>query len=149
MTVSLTNSRPDFSGVWKMNCEKSVLRGTVPKDVLIRIGHREPALVQQVLLTSASGVEQLQTFVYEAGVEVSNSIGGVPARTLARWDGTELVIESWMKTLDRELYFKDHWTLEGATLTMAHRDDDLEGQISVLEKASQADIARFGKYKNV
>jgi hypothetical protein len=148
--MPLANSRPDFSGVWKMNCEKSVVRGAVPKQVLIRIEHREPALVQQVLFTSASGVEQLQNFVCEVGVEVSNSIGGVPARTRARWEGTELVIESWMKTLDRELYFKDHWSMsnDGETLTMAHRDDDLAGQISVLEKASHADITRFDQYQS-
>lgn len=134
-----------------MNIEKSVLRGAAPKQVLIRIEHREPVLVQQILFTSASGVEHLQTFACEVGVEVTNSIGGVPVRSRAQWEGAELVIESWMKTLDRELYFKDHWSVsnDGGTLTMAHRDDDLAGQISVLEKASHADIMRFDQYLSV
>jgi hypothetical protein len=59
------------------------------------------------------------------------------ARTHARWDGTELVIESWLETPDRRLHLKDHWSLsaDGQTLTMAHRDDDLAGQIVVNEKA--------------
>jgi hypothetical protein len=130
-----------------MNCEKSVLRGASPKQVLIKIEHREPAIIQQVLFTGASDVEQLQTFAWQAGVEVSTSFGGVPARTRVRWEGMELVIESWMKAPDRELYFKDHWSIshDGETLIMAHRDDDLAGQISVLEKGSQADITRFEK----
>jgi hypothetical protein len=134
-----------------MNCEKSVLRGALPKQVLMRIEHREPAIVQQILFTGASDVEQLQTFAWQAGVEVSTSIGGVPARTRARWEGMELVIESWMKAPDRELYFKDHWSVshDGETLTMAHRDDDLAGQISVLEKGSQADIKRFDEYQRL
>jgi len=58
------------------------------------------------------------------------------------------VIESRMTTPDRESHFKDHWSLsnDGQTLTMAHRDDDLAGQVSVLEKSSQADTTRFGEY---
>jgi len=46
-----------------------------------------------------------------------------------------------MQTSSREVYFQDHWSLshDGRTLTMAHRDDDLAGQISVLEKSAQAD----------
>jgi hypothetical protein len=46
-----------------------------------------------------------------------------------------------MKTPARDAYFKDHWSLsdDGRTLTMAHRDDDLAGQTSVLERSSQTD----------
>ena len=87
-------------------------------------------------MTNADGTEQRMTFRFETGAETTNPIGGATARTRARWEGTELVIESWMKTPAREAYFKDHWSLseDGRTLTMAHRDDDLAGQISVLEK---------------
>jgi hypothetical protein len=43
-----------------------------------------------------------------------------------------------MKANDRELHFKDHWVLsaDGETITMAHRDDDLDGLVSILEKVS-------------
>ena len=146
--MSLTDSQSSFTGVWKLDCEKSTVHGVVPAQVFIRIEHQEPTLVQQILLTSANGEERLQTFRYEIGVEVSNSVGGVPVRTCARWEGRELVISSWMRTPDRELHFKDHWSIsnDGETLTMEHRDDDLAGQISLLERASQADMIRFDKY---
>jgi hypothetical protein len=41
---------------------------------------------------------------------------------------------------------KSLWSLsdDGRTLTMAHREDDLVGQMSVLEKGSQADTTSFG-----
>jgi hypothetical protein len=146
--MSLTDSQSSFTGVWKLDCEKSTVHGVVPAQVFIRIEHQEPTLVQQILLTSANGEERLQTFRYEIGVEVSNSVGGVPVRTCARWEGTELLISSWMRTPDRELHFKDYWSMsnDGKTLTMEHRDDDLAGQISLLERASQADMTRFDKY---
>jgi hypothetical protein len=53
-----------------------------------------------------------------------------------------------MNTGGREFYFKDHWSLSdnGRTLTMAHRDDDLAGQISILEKMPDAESARFNDF---
>jgi hypothetical protein len=141
-----SGSRPNFTGVWKLNSEKSTMRGAVPKQILVKIEHREPTLIQQILFTDANGTEQRQTFTCQIGSETPNSIGGATLWSCARWQGMELVIESRMRTPDRESYFKDHWSLsdDGRTLTMAHRDDDLAGQVSVLEKSSEADATRFG-----
>jgi hypothetical protein len=145
--MSSDGSRPNFTGIWKMNCEKSTLRGPLPKQILMKIEHREPVLIQQILFTEAHGTERRQTFTCQIGAETPNSIGGATLRSCARWQGMELVIESRMTTPDRESYFKDHWSLsdDGQTLTMAHRDDDLAGQVSVLEKSSEADGITFGK----
>jgi hypothetical protein len=109
----------------------------------MQIEHREPRLVQQIHLTNADGVEKQVTFAYETGAETTNSVGGAPARTAARWEGEELIIESRMMTPCREVHFKDHWSLsgDGRTLTMAHRDDDLAGQISILEKRTPGDLS--------
>jgi hypothetical protein len=132
-------ARPDFTGTWKLNLERSTLRGSIPKQLLMKIEHREPILIQEVWFTDDSGSERRQTFTVEIGSGTFNPIGGTTALTHSRWEGSELVIESRMKTPEREFYFKDHWSLsgDGQTLTMAHRDDDLAGQISVLEKADR------------
>jgi hypothetical protein len=140
-----TDSRPDFTGVWELNLERSILRGPTPKRIVMQIEHREPRLVQQIHFTSAVGVEKRMTFAYETGAETTNSLGGAPVRTSARWEGEELVIESRVTTPCREVHFEDHWSVsdDGRTLTMAHRNDDLAGQISVLEKRSPADGSAF------
>jgi hypothetical protein len=132
-------SQPDFTGVWELNLDRSMLRGSAPKRMLVKIEHQEPRLIQRIQLTNADGKEQQVTFTYETGAETTNPVGGATARTHARWEGTELVIESRMKTPGREFHFKDHWSLsdDGRTLTMAHRDDDLAGQIAVLERRSE------------
>ena len=136
--MNYTDARPDFTGVWEVNLERSILRGATPKRIMMQIDHREPRLVQQICYTNAEGVERWVTLAYESGAETTNSLGGAPARTLARWEGQELVIESWTTTPCREVHLKDHWSLsrDGRTLTMAHRDDDLAGQISILERRS-------------
>jgi hypothetical protein len=109
---------------------------------VVKIEHREPKIFLQVRFTDASGGEQRMTFTFEAGAETTNSVVAATARTHARWGGMELVIGSWIKTSGREVHFKDRWSLstDGRTLTMADRDDDLAGQISVLEKSSRTDI---------
>jgi hypothetical protein len=137
--------RTDFTGLWKVNLEKSVLRGPAPKEILMKIEHREPMLNQQILLIDAGGTRRRQAFAFGIGGEWANPVGGSTARTRAQWEGTELVIESWMKTPERELHFKDHWSLsrDGQTLAMAHRDDDLAGQITILERALGASATGF------
>ena len=53
-----------------------------------------------------------------------------------------MIIEGVVRTPgENDLRFSDHWSLSDnrATLTMSHPDDDLAGQISVLERVSSAD----------
>jgi hypothetical protein len=111
----------------------------------MEIEHREPRLVQKIHLTNADSAEKRMTFAYETGAETTNSVGEAPARSSACWEGEELVIESRVMTPCREVHFRDHWSVsdDGRTLTMAHRDDDLAGQISVLEKRSPTDGSAF------
>ena len=137
--MSTTKLRPNLTGNWRVNFEKSVMRVPLPKQTLVKIEHREPVLIQEMVLANPDGREQRLTFTYETGAETLNSISGNVARTRAWWDGLEFVIETNLKRPDGEMHFKDHWSLsdDGQTLTMAHRDDDLAGQITVLEKISR------------
>jgi hypothetical protein len=132
----------DFSGVWAVDFENSVMRGPAPKRILMWIKHREPMIIQKILFPNAVGVKERLTFTYDTGAETTNSIGGAVARTHTRWEGNELVIESRMKTPERELHFKDHWLLseDSETLTMTHRDDDLAGQVAVLKRVPATNV---------
>jgi hypothetical protein len=114
----------------------------------MNLEHRDPTLIQQILLIDANDAEQRNVFTCRIGAEVSNSFAGVALRSSAQWNESELVIESRMNTGDREFYFKDHWSLskDGRTLTMAHRDDDLAGQISILEKMPDAESKNFADF---
>ncbi len=146
MTESTT--RPDFSGLWEVNLEKSVLRGRPARRVLVKIEHDDPRLVQTALMSYADGAEERLRFSYTTDGKTSiNSIRGIVCETQAHWAGEELVLESLMKTPDREFHFKDHWSLSdrGRTLTMAHPDDDVAGQLSVLEQAPPGAAASFSE----
>jgi hypothetical protein len=140
-------TRPDFSGVWQLNLKKSTLRGPAPKEILTRIQHREPILTQTMLIVAADGGEQQLTFTYDtSGIESTDvATTGGEGKSLAHWNGPELVIDSVLRTPSRTFHFSDHWSLspDGQTLTMAHLDDDLAGQIAISERASPDSVARF------
>jgi len=143
-----STARPDFTGLWEANLGKSLLRGRQARRILVKIEHNEPRLVQTIFMSYGDGAEERLGFTYTTDGERSmNSIRGIACETHAHWDGEELVIESLMKTPDRTFHFKDHWSLSdaGRTLTMAHPDDDLAGQISVLEKAPPGAATNFSE----
>ena len=56
----------------------------------------------------------------------------------ADWEGPVLRIESRMNLGGRDFHFVDFWSLsaDGRVLTMEHRDDDLAGQVAVLDKVA-------------
>lgn len=139
-------SKPDFSGLWRLNLQKSTFRGPTPKEILVNIDHREPTLVQSMHVVAADGGEQRLTFAYDtAGGESSIAVASGEGQTRAHWNDSALTIESELKTPSRTFHFKDHWSLsaDGQTLRMAHLDDDLAGQIAVLEKAPLEAAERF------
>jgi len=129
--------RFDFTGVWKANLEKSNLLGPSPKALLATVRHSDPELVVEMLTTKTDGSQDRLVF---RGVttdeEFTNSVHGLQMRSRARWVGAELLIESWLDVGGRRAHFRDFWSLssDGQTLTMEHRDDDLAGQITFLEK---------------
>ena len=134
-------AKPDFTGVWRLDLAKSTMKGEAPFELLMKIAHNEPEIRQQVLSVSKSG-EQSAVFVFTIGLESANTVQGMPMVVRARWNNDELVIDS--RVSGRDLHLEDHWSLSGDTLTMAHHNDPLAGQIAVFERGSDVDAARFG-----
>jgi hypothetical protein len=127
----------DLSGVWAADMKKSRLIGAAPRAMQARIDHQEPELAVEMQMTHGDGSEHRLSFhCLTTGEEVANVLGGVPVRSQSHWAGEELVIESWMNAGGRESHFRDYWSVsaDGRTLTMEHRDDDLAGQVTVLER---------------
>jgi hypothetical protein len=130
---------PNFSGVWELSLEKSQLKQALPRRITVRIEHAANTIHQVVMVVSASGQEQTNSFRFSTTGSTSPiAFGGNTGETSARWDGSTLIVESTLAVGDRVLHFRDHWSLSsgGTVLTMSHPDDDLAGQVSVLERAA-------------
>ena len=102
---------------------------------MVKIAQQNSQLKQAVLLTRDNGSEVRQVFTYSLeGEETVTDLRGLPLRIKVGWNGDEMVIESHYG----EKLFRDYWSLseDGRTLTMAHRDDDMAGQATVLERVA-------------
>jgi hypothetical protein len=112
----------------------------MPKALLAKIKHSDPELLVAMVFTRNDDSEDRTFFRgFTTGEEVTNPIHGVQVRSRSLWIETELLIESWMSLRGREVHFRDFWSLspDGRTLTMEHRNDDLAGQITRMEKVLQ------------
>jgi hypothetical protein len=96
-------------------------------------------LKEEVLVTTGDGSgHRMVHRCWINGEKDRNLLNGKPVKGYARWDREELVIESWMEFSGRELYLCDHWSLSSdrQTLMMEHREGDLAGQRTVLDRVS-------------
>ena len=126
----------NFTGEWRANLSKSKLIGPTPKAITISIDHSDPDLLEQILLTRLDGREEQVVFTCSTDNGRKSTFNGQTIRTQTRWEGNELLIESWIQLGAREMHFLDCWSLspDGQTLRMEHRNDELAGQLTLLER---------------
>ena len=104
------------------------------------IHHADPELRVEMVLTKPDGtVVRTASRFLTTGEEVTNPVYGTRMRSSCQWVDGELLVESWVVLRDRDWHTRDFWSLseDGQTLTIEHRDGDLAGQITRLERTHQ------------
>jgi len=128
----------NFYGTWNANLSKSKFLGPQPRTVSVKIEHSDPELREEIVVTKIDGSEERVVFkCWTHGEQDKCLLNGAAVRGCVWWEGSELVIESWMGFGTREMYFCDCWSLspDGQSLLMEHRKGDLAGQLTVFERA--------------
>ena len=128
----------NFTGTWWANLSRSRLLGSQPAAVTVKIQHSDPKLREEMLVTRADGSEEQVVFeCWTNGGQATNLLNAHPVPGGARWEGEELIIETWIHLGNREMHFCDYWSLspDGQTMFMEHRNDDLAGQLTVFDRA--------------
>jgi hypothetical protein len=129
--------RVDFSGTWKANLEISKFSGPTPKELIVKIKHSESDLHETMVARRADGSESSVVFRCSTnGGKESCFLNDRQVRGKTHWEGSELIIETWIPTGNREAHFRDCWSLSSDrnTLKMEHRDDDLAAQLTLLDR---------------
>ena len=113
--IAAAQTKPDFTGSWKMNREKSKFERGGPDAILIKIDHKEPAFTEEWTMSTPEGERSFQAKYTTDGKETEQEVMGRMAKTSAKWEGNALVIE--FKT--GEGFFKRKITLsaDGKTIT--------------------------------
>lgn len=119
-TSMLAQTKPNFSGTWKLNVAKSDF-GPLPApdsrtDV---ITHNEPTIKIDVDQKGGQG-DFAGTINYTTdGKEATNSMGPREIKSTLAWEGSNLAVNSKLMYNDAEITIKNVWTLseDGKTLT--------------------------------
>jgi hypothetical protein len=127
----------NFTGIWTANLPKSRFPGPPPEAVSVRIEQSGLELQAEMIVTKLDRSQDRVVFkCWINGGRDKVLVNENPVRGGARWEGEELVIEWWVQFATREMHFCDCWSLSsgGRTMTMEHRNDDLAGQSTILER---------------
>ncbi len=119
-TSMIAQTKPNFSGTWKLNVAKSDY-GPLPApdsrtDV---ITHNEPTMKIDVDQKGGQG-DFTGTINYTTdGKENVNHLGPREIKSTLAWEGSNLVVNSKLEVNDAEITIKSVWTLseDGKTLT--------------------------------
>jgi hypothetical protein len=135
-SIASAQTKPDFSGTWKMNREKSKFERGGPDAILIKIDHKEPAFAENWTVSTPDGERSLQAKYTTDGKETEQEVMGRMSKTSAKWEGDALVIEF----KSEEGFFKRKITLsaDGKTITkivtQSSRDGEQTEDTVVFEK---------------
>jgi hypothetical protein len=93
MHIALAHgAKPDFSGSWVLDKEKSDFGGTPAPDILTEvIEHREPKIVITTTTKQSSGEDRRVVRLTTDGAENPNEFAGHQVKTTTRWEGDKLV----------------------------------------------------------
>jgi hypothetical protein len=98
--------KPDFTGTWKLNLEKSTVEAT--PEVTLTIRHAEPEFVA----IQEAGGEKIEFKLAIDGKEHKTTLpDGNEATAVLRWDGNAILSELTIPTGGGTLIFKDRITL--------------------------------------
>ena len=113
-------AHPNYSGTWKLNVDKSDFGPLPPSssrtDV---IAHSDPNLQDTVSDDGAQGQLNYVLKITTDGKEATNNAGGLDTKSIASWEGPNLVVDTKLSFQGTDVAIKAVWTLssDGKTLT--------------------------------
>jgi hypothetical protein len=109
--MTVATDKPDFSGKWKLDLEKSSFGPVPPPATMTRtVGQKGPDITVENAMT---GPEMNLSFHYSTdGKETSNTFMGTDFKSKAAWDGDALMIRNYIDSGGQPVS-TNKWTLAG------------------------------------
>ena len=115
-------AKPNFTGDWKLNASKSTFgEMPAPDSMTYKITHADPKLSTATKTSGQMGEFEMQASYTTDGKESTNEgFGGSTTKSVVKWDGDTLVIETKGQFGDNEFTMTQKWTLsaDGKTLNI-------------------------------
>jgi hypothetical protein len=133
--------KPNFSGEWKLNLEKSSFGPMpAPASQIMKIEHDDPKFVSTSDQESADGQKMSVTMKYTTdGSESVNDFRGAPAKVSAKWEGEALIVNTKLDFQGMEIKIVNTMKMasDGKTITAVAKIETPQGDFestSVMEK---------------
>jgi hypothetical protein len=120
--LAMAADKPDFSGNWKMDADKSTFGPMPPPTSMTRkIVHKDPDLSVETAQSGDQGDMNTTAKYSTDGKETTNSMMGNDVKSKAVWDGKNLMITSAANFGGTDVKLTNKWSLsdDGKTLTDA------------------------------
>lgn len=134
LLAALAQAKPNFTGEWKMNKEKSAYGQIPAPDSLVRtIQHDDPKITMETTQAGQAGEIKSKLAYTTDGKECTNTINGQEVKGTAKWDGDALVIQSKRQVQGMELTFHERWSLseDGKALTIQNHITAPQGKFDI------------------
>lgn len=115
-------SRPNFTGTWKLNVDKSDVEGFSPQSFVLEIVHKEPHVRSIAAITQEGKEAKSEVNFTTDGKDTVNKTPDGEGTDKARWEGNVLVRDTQGKLSNGlSLTQRDKYTLseDGKTMTIA------------------------------
>jgi len=112
---------PNLSGDWKLSPAKSEFgQMPAPSSMTQKVTHAEPKITLAVKQVSDMGEFEFTATYSTDGKETTNQFADNESKSVAKWDGDTLLIETKGKFGDSDFTMKDKWTVsaDGKVLTI-------------------------------
>ena len=100
--IQQATERPDFTGKWQFNRERSKLQIPEPDSASFEIEHRDPVFRLTRTLVYAGAPNTIGFEVTTDGKEHLLTFGDLTARVSVQWEGASLVLDSTVRSKDDE-----------------------------------------------
>ncbi len=138
--LSSAEAKPNFSGTWKLNAEKSDY-GPIPAPEKLerKVIQTDSELKYSTTQINAQGEFKTDLAYPTDGTSTTNKTPRGDVTGKAKWDGDALVIDSQRKIQDVDITSNERWTIsgDGKLLTIVNKLNTPQGDFEikqVLEK---------------
>jgi hypothetical protein len=138
---SQAQAKPNFSGEWKINADKSNF-GPMPAPAVFdrKIEHDDPKLHVVTKQAGPQGERTSDANYTTDGAEVTNKMGEMEAKSTAVWDGDALTLTTRLDIQGNKIEFKEKWTLSedgktiNSTLHIVSPQGEFDGTIVLVKQ---------------
>lgn len=104
--------KPNFSGEWKLDPDKSDFGpAPIPEKYIRKVKHEDPKLSFTQVQTGPEGEQQTDVTCTTDGKECENNVRGIETKSTATWEGKDLLMNTNIEVQGMKIGMKDKWTL--------------------------------------